>query len=233
MRLVRTSDGAVIASELKVAASALSRMKGLMGRAGLAAEEGLWLEPCASIHMMFMRFAIDVMFVRRLEKSRLHRPRDACPSPSSPSLGKTRRRAGLWRGTGTARGSRFFDVVGLLYSSAWVPKCRKTKKCFRVVTVALRAPTTTPVVRSRCPPPTPWTCCTETRRRSRPRGSLRAAVPRREPVPVELRSRKTTPADAPRRSRPRAPPRAARAQTRASGRTASRRIAATQRSASR
>lgn len=70
MKLVRQSDGAVIAGELKLAASAWARMRGLMGRATLDAEEGLWLEPCASIHMMFMRFAIDVLFVRRLEKSR-------------------------------------------------------------------------------------------------------------------------------------------------------------------
>ena len=42
-----------------------SRLRGLLGRSGLADGEGLWLEPCSSIHMFFMRFAIDVVFVDR------------------------------------------------------------------------------------------------------------------------------------------------------------------------
>jgi uncharacterized membrane protein (UPF0127 family) len=40
----------------------LSRMRGLLGRAGLEADEGLWLQPAGSIHMFFMRFPIDVVF---------------------------------------------------------------------------------------------------------------------------------------------------------------------------
>lgn len=65
MRLVRAGDGAVVASDLRVAASFGARLRGLMGRAGLAPGEALWIEPCDAIHMMFMRFAIDVLFVRR------------------------------------------------------------------------------------------------------------------------------------------------------------------------
>ncbi|MBC7644384.1 MAG: DUF192 domain-containing protein [Thermoleophilia bacterium] len=40
-----------------------SRMRGLLGRRSLATDEGLWITPCNSIHMMFMRFSIDVIFV--------------------------------------------------------------------------------------------------------------------------------------------------------------------------
>jgi hypothetical protein len=36
-----------------------------MGRASLPAGEGLWIEPCNSIHMFFMRFAIDAVFLDR------------------------------------------------------------------------------------------------------------------------------------------------------------------------
>jgi len=36
-----------------------------MGRTGLPAGHGLWIEPCNSIHMFFMRFAIDVLFLDR------------------------------------------------------------------------------------------------------------------------------------------------------------------------
>jgi len=40
-----------------------ARLFGLIPRQGLAAEEGLWLEPCAMIHMCFMNFSIDAVFL--------------------------------------------------------------------------------------------------------------------------------------------------------------------------
>ncbi|PIU19987.1 MAG: hypothetical protein COT18_04515 [Elusimicrobia bacterium CG08_land_8_20_14_0_20_59_10] len=40
-----------------------SRLFGLIPRRCLGAEEGLWLEPCAMIHMCFMRFPIDAVFL--------------------------------------------------------------------------------------------------------------------------------------------------------------------------
>jgi len=39
------------------------RMKGLLGREGLDGEEGILLKPCNSIHMFFMAFAIDAVFL--------------------------------------------------------------------------------------------------------------------------------------------------------------------------
>lgn len=39
------------------------RFFGLMGRNSLAAGEALMLVPCNSIHMLFMRFAIDAIFL--------------------------------------------------------------------------------------------------------------------------------------------------------------------------
>ena len=40
-----------------------TRLFGLIPRKSLGAEEGLWLEPCSMIHMCFMRFAIDAVFL--------------------------------------------------------------------------------------------------------------------------------------------------------------------------
>jgi uncharacterized membrane protein (UPF0127 family) len=40
---------------------------GLMGRASLAPDAGLWLPDSNGIHMMFMRFPIDAVFVDRPE----------------------------------------------------------------------------------------------------------------------------------------------------------------------
>ena len=49
----------------------LKRLIGLMGRRNLAKGHGIWIAPCNAIHMLFMRFAIDAVFIdknRRVKK---------------------------------------------------------------------------------------------------------------------------------------------------------------------
>jgi uncharacterized membrane protein (UPF0127 family) len=58
-------DGAVVCERCVVAANAWKRLKGLLGRSELPAGEGLLLSPASSIHMWFMRFPIDVVFLDR------------------------------------------------------------------------------------------------------------------------------------------------------------------------
>jgi uncharacterized protein len=58
-----TRDERVCVGEL--ADRPLSRMRGLMGRRGLPAGEGLLLTPAPSIHTAFMRFPIDALFLDR------------------------------------------------------------------------------------------------------------------------------------------------------------------------
>lgn len=41
------------------------RLLGLMFRPSLAAGEGLWIEPCKSVHTHFMRFPLDLLFIDR------------------------------------------------------------------------------------------------------------------------------------------------------------------------
>lgn len=48
-----------------VAASLWAKFIGLMGRASLAAGAALWLPESNGIHMMFMRFPIDAVFLGR------------------------------------------------------------------------------------------------------------------------------------------------------------------------
>src|SRR5438105_12751953 len=62
---VRTSGGAVVCDACLVAESPWLRMKGLLGRADLPDGEGILLRPASSIHMAFMRFPIDAVFVAR------------------------------------------------------------------------------------------------------------------------------------------------------------------------
>ena len=62
MRLTK-QDGSVIAEPLEVASNFISSGLGLMGRARLPENGGLLINGCSGIHMMFMRFPIDAVFV--------------------------------------------------------------------------------------------------------------------------------------------------------------------------
>ena len=59
------SRGTVLASELETADGLWGKFLGLMGRPDLPAGAGLWLPESNGIHMMFMRFPIDVIFLGR------------------------------------------------------------------------------------------------------------------------------------------------------------------------
>ena len=53
----------ILAADLETAAGLWGKFKGLMGRGALAPGAGLWLPDSNGIHMMFMRFPIDAVFV--------------------------------------------------------------------------------------------------------------------------------------------------------------------------
>jgi uncharacterized membrane protein (UPF0127 family) len=57
------SRGTVLAERLENGASLWAKFMGLMGRPTLAAGNGLWLPGENGIHMLFMRFAIDCVFL--------------------------------------------------------------------------------------------------------------------------------------------------------------------------
>jgi len=57
--------GTVLAARLETAGSFWGKFMGLMGRPSLPAGEGLWLPGGNGIHMMFMRFPIDAVFVTK------------------------------------------------------------------------------------------------------------------------------------------------------------------------
>ena len=50
---------------VEVADSFLRRFLGLMGRKSMEPFCALLLSPCSSVHMCFMRFAIDVVYLKR------------------------------------------------------------------------------------------------------------------------------------------------------------------------
>lgn len=63
--VLRKEDGTVVCARCGIADSPLLRMRGLLGRSSLDPDEGLLIRPAGSIHMLFMRFAIDAVFCDR------------------------------------------------------------------------------------------------------------------------------------------------------------------------
>jgi uncharacterized membrane protein (UPF0127 family) len=64
-RPVYIADGGIVCGACLVADSPFLRMRGLLGRRELGADEGVLLRPAGSIHTFFMRFAIDAIFLDR------------------------------------------------------------------------------------------------------------------------------------------------------------------------
>ena len=64
--VVSKADGtAAVCDRCLLAESARLRTKGLLGRDSLPEGEGILLRPGSSIHMFFMRFPIDAVFLSR------------------------------------------------------------------------------------------------------------------------------------------------------------------------
>jgi uncharacterized protein len=60
---LRRDDGSIVCERCVLADTALARMRGLLGRRELPSGEGILLRPASSVHMAFMRFAIDAVFL--------------------------------------------------------------------------------------------------------------------------------------------------------------------------
>ena len=55
----------LVGDQVRVARTLTDRTVGLLGTRSLAPGEGLWIERSPSIHMFFMRFAIDAVFIAK------------------------------------------------------------------------------------------------------------------------------------------------------------------------
>ena len=65
LHVANTTRGTDLMRGGRVADNAWTRLVGLLGGAGLDPGEGLLIVPCSSIHMFFMRFAIDAVYLNR------------------------------------------------------------------------------------------------------------------------------------------------------------------------
>ena len=64
-RVRRTGDDAVVCERCEIPESAFGRARGLLGRDGLDPGGGMLIDRAGSVHMFFMRFPIDVVFLDR------------------------------------------------------------------------------------------------------------------------------------------------------------------------
>lgn len=67
-----------ISKKAEVAGTGVKRSKGLLGRKGLAAGEGMWIIPCESVHTFFMQFPIDLIYIDK--KHRVKKTRSSVPA---------------------------------------------------------------------------------------------------------------------------------------------------------
>jgi uncharacterized membrane protein (UPF0127 family) len=68
VRIRRSADEAVVCDRCEIPETALGRMRGLLGRDGLEPGSGMLIDRAPSVHMFFMRFPIDVVFLDRDRK---------------------------------------------------------------------------------------------------------------------------------------------------------------------
>ena len=64
IRIVSLKNQTVIAEKCFEAVRFLDRLRGLIARPALAADQAMWFPRCSSIHTFWMSFAIDVIFLR-------------------------------------------------------------------------------------------------------------------------------------------------------------------------
>ena len=62
---IRTESGKVVCERCEIPESSFGRMRGLLGRDALEPGGGMLIDRAGSVHMFFMRFPIDVVFLSR------------------------------------------------------------------------------------------------------------------------------------------------------------------------
>ena len=65
VRIENVTRGTTVAERVRIASSSLDRTVGLLRTPEVKPGEGLWIERSPSIHMFFMPYAIDAVFVSR------------------------------------------------------------------------------------------------------------------------------------------------------------------------
>ena len=65
MTIINATKKTIVATEVKIANTFITRLIGLLNRKSISPEEALIIYGCRSIHMFFMKFSIDVIFMNK------------------------------------------------------------------------------------------------------------------------------------------------------------------------
>lgn len=65
VEIVNETRGTVVCERTELADNAWTRLRGLLGRSGLAPGDGMLIVPAPSIHSAFMKFEFDAIFLDR------------------------------------------------------------------------------------------------------------------------------------------------------------------------
>lgn len=112
MRVVNVSRSTELATHAVLANGFLSRLRGLLGRDGLESGGGLVIEPCTSVHMFGMRFALDVVHLDKHGKVLRLLP-NLQPGQFGPYLWRSHTAVELPVGMIAASGTEAGDIVKL------------------------------------------------------------------------------------------------------------------------
>lgn len=112
VRVRNLSRKADLASRATLADSFWRRLRGLLGRDGLAGGEGLVIVPCNSVHMLGMRFPLDVLHLDR-SGTVLRALPNLKPGQLGPLVWRSHMAVELPAGTIAASGTVAGDVVAL------------------------------------------------------------------------------------------------------------------------
>jgi len=63
--VLHLANGEILSRKITIAGNYPDRLRGLLGRKEILADEALIIKPCCQIHTFFMRFSIDVIFLDR------------------------------------------------------------------------------------------------------------------------------------------------------------------------
>lgn len=109
---VNKTKGITLAENLEIANTFWRRFRGLMYKKELKTGNGLYISPCNSIHMFFMRFPLDIVFVDKQFRV-LHTIESIKPWRISPIIKKSTGIFELPMGTLKSSGTVIGDYTGI------------------------------------------------------------------------------------------------------------------------
>ena len=109
---VHTRDAQPVLDDCRPAHTHWTRLRGLIGRPPLGPRQGLWIRPCRQVHMFWMRYPLDVVFLDGDHRI-LHVEPDLQPGRLSPKIAGAGSVIEMAAGAAAAHGLRAGDQLSI------------------------------------------------------------------------------------------------------------------------